>query len=119
MSTWLWPICLVSMGGFLGAISRFGLGTYMARRFPSAIPYGTLTINLLGCFLIGILMRYHAFDDWKLLIGTGFMGAFTTFSTLNLESVKQLRAGLWKAWMIYTMLSYTGGILLTFIGYYI
>ncbi|NOV03310.1 fluoride efflux transporter CrcB [Paenibacillus planticolens] len=119
MNTWLWPICLVSVGGFVGAISRFQLGTYMSRRFPSSIPYGTLTINLLGSFLLGLLMKYHPFDNWKLLIGTGFMGAFTTFSTLNLESMKQLRSGQWQAWMIYTMLSYTGGILLAFIGYYI
>ncbi|MBP1961282.1 fluoride efflux transporter CrcB [Paenibacillus aceris] len=119
MNTWLWAICLVSFGGFFGAISRFQLGSYMSRRFPSSIPYGTLTINLLGCFLLGLLMKYHSFDNWKLLIGTGFMGAFTTFSTLNLESVKQLRSGQWQAWMVYTMLSYTGGILLTFIGYYI
>lgn len=119
MMIWLWPICLVGFGGFFGAICRFQLGTYMANRFPSSIPYGTLTINLLGCYLLGVLMRYHSFDDWKLLIGTGFMGAFTTFSTLNLESIKQLRAGLWQAWILYTLLSYTGGILLTFLGYYI
>lgn len=120
MMTWIWPIFLVSIGGFFGAISRFKLGSYIARRFPSSIPYGTLTINLLGCFLLGLLMRYHTDDDnWKLLLGTGFFGAFTTFSTLNLESLKQLRTGLWQAWLVYTLLSYTGGILLTFIGYYI
>lgn len=119
MTAWLWPVCLVGIGGFFGAISRFRLGTTLSRRFPSSIPYGTLTINLLGCFLLGILMKYHASDNWKLLIGTGFMGAFTTFSTFNLECVKQLRAGQWQAWIIYTMLSYTGGILLCFIGYYI
>ncbi|WP_407867842.1 fluoride efflux transporter FluC [Paenibacillus sp. P36] len=49
-----------------------------SRRFPSSIPYGTLTINLLACFLLGILMKYPAFDNWKLLIGTCFMRAFTT-----------------------------------------
>ncbi|UKS31118.1 fluoride efflux transporter CrcB [Paenibacillus sp. HWE-109] len=116
---WIWAMCLVSFGGFFGAICRFQLGSYLSRRFPSSIPYGTLTINLLGSFLIGILMKYHAYDNWKLLIGTGFMGAFTTFSTMNLECMKLLLAGQWKVLMLYTLLSYTGGILLTFIGYYI
>ncbi|MFC3840525.1 fluoride efflux transporter FluC [Paenibacillus sp. MAH-36] len=50
----------------------------MSRRFPSSIPYGTLTINLSGCFLLGILLRCHGVDNWKLLIGNGFMRAFTT-----------------------------------------
>ncbi|NEW05409.1 fluoride efflux transporter CrcB [Paenibacillus sp. SYP-B3998] len=117
--TWLWPVFLVGLGGFFGAISRFQLAAYMARRFPSSFPYGTLTVNLLGCFLLGWLMRYHAFDDWKLLIGTGFMGAFTTFSTLKLESLKLLRANDMQTWLLYTSFSYTCGILLVFIGYYI
>ncbi|TXK85732.1 fluoride efflux transporter CrcB [Paenibacillus sp. N3.4] len=119
MNSWLSSVCLVSIGGFLGAVSRFRLGAYLSKRFPSSIPYGTLTINLLGCFLLGWLMRHHAFDNWKLLVGTGFMGAFTTFSTMKLESIKMLQAREWRVWILYTMLSYTGGIGLTFIGYYI
>ncbi|WP_397369249.1 fluoride efflux transporter FluC [Paenibacillus anseongensis] len=72
-------------GPYLKKIGRFHKqhevwprGTYMSSRFPSSIPYGTLTINLLACFLLGILMKYPTFDNWKLLIGNGFMRAFTT-----------------------------------------
>ncbi|MBD0379293.1 fluoride efflux transporter CrcB [Paenibacillus sedimenti] len=119
MTAWLWPLCLVGIGGFFGAICRFQVAGYVSKRFPSSIPYGTLTVNLVGCFLIGWLMRYHEFDDWKLLIGTGFLGAFTTFSTLKLESLKQLRTGEMQAWLLYTFLSYIGGICLAFFGYYI
>jgi fluoride exporter len=82
------------------------------------MPYGTLSVNLLGCLLLGLVMRHHGQDSWKLLAATGFIGAFTTFSTLKLESIRMLKQNEWGNWLIYTFLTYTFGILFVSIGYY-
>jgi CrcB protein len=119
MTPWLWNIALVGSGGFLGSICRYKLSGFMYRRFPSVFPYGTLTVNLLGCLLLGSIMRHHAQDHFKLLAGTGFMGAFTTFSTFKLDSLNLLLQNKVNIWVLYTLLSYTLGVLLVFLGYYL
>ena len=54
-----WQMALVGTGGFLGAIGRYKLSAFVAGRSPTIIPYGTLTVNLLGCLLLGWVMRHH------------------------------------------------------------
>ena len=118
MTAWYWQVCLVGSGGMLGAIGRYKLALWVTKRFPSKLPYGTLTVNLLGSFMLGWVMRHHGEDAWRLWLGTGFLGAFTTFSTLKLESFQLMRSQDWRNWGLYTGLSYTGGIMLVFLGYY-
>jgi CrcB protein len=114
----LFNIALVAVGGFAGAISRYKLSAFISSRFPSAIPYGTLTINLLGSFLLGWMAGHHWPGDWTLLFGTGFMGAFTTFSTFKLESLKLWQQRAWGPLILYIGFSYTLGIILAFLGFY-
>jgi CrcB protein len=118
MTPWLVHLVLVGCGGFLGAISRYKLSGFITNRFPSVFPYGTLTVNLLGCLLLGFLMRQHN-DALRLLAGVGFMGAFTTFSTLTLESLQLLKQKKALTWFLYTLLSYSFGLLLVCLGYYL
>jgi CrcB protein len=84
---WRLPIFLFALGGFAGAIARYRLSAAVSKRFPSLLPYGTLSINALGSLLLGILAGHGFGESARLLLGTGFMGAFTTFSTFKLESV--------------------------------
>lgn len=116
---WLYNMALVGTGGMIGAFTRHRLSTYVSKRFPSSIPYGTLSVNLIGCFLLGCVMGRQPFDNWKLLLGTGFMGAFTTFSTLKLESIKLLQGKEVRSWLLYSAITYMLGILLVFLGYYL
>lgn len=113
----LFHFAMVGAGGFLGAIARFKVSGYMSNKFPSMFPYGTLAINLLGSFLLGLLLGHIEYSAILLFAGTGFMGAFTTFSTLKLDSVRLLEARAWLLWVLYTAFSYTFGILLAYLGY--
>lgn len=113
--TW-WQIGLVGLGGFGGAIARFALSGWMSRKFPGSIPYGTLTVNLLGSFLLGAVLA-AGIKPLALLLGTGFMGAFTTFSTFKTEGMKLALSRQWRALAIYYGLSYTLGIALAFAGH--
>ncbi|WP_248926502.1 fluoride efflux transporter CrcB [Paenibacillus hamazuiensis] len=113
----IWNVVLVGAGGFLGAIARYGLSGFIAKRFPRTIPYGTLTVNVLGSWLLGFMAGHSADPRFVLLWGTGFMGAFTTFSTFKLENVNLLRGGRWGASILYTGMSYSLGILLAYAGY--
>lgn len=107
---------LVAVGGFFGAISRFGVSQWVNRRFAVAFPFATLAVNLVGSLLLGILVGSGLGDSWKMLWGVGFMGAFTTFSTFKLESI-QLRARKhWKSLAVYMVVTYIGGIFLAFLG---
>ncbi len=95
-STFRNPIA-ISLGAIAGALSRYYLTLWFAQRFGTAFPYGTFFINLTGCFVMGffitiVLERFGTIpSEIRLMVTTGFLGAYTTFSTYGLESAKLLR----------------------------
>ncbi|CAI6049567.1 Putative fluoride ion transporter CrcB [Cohnella sp. JJ-181] len=107
----------VAVGGFCGAWARFGFGAWGKSRFRTALPLATMLINLSGSFLLGLL----AGGDWgsavSLLLGTGFMGAYTTFSTFNVENINLIRDRAWRVLLLYVAGSYALGIVLAWAGY--
>ncbi|BBW95332.1 fluoride efflux transporter CrcB [Geobacillus icigianus] len=106
----------VMIGGFFGAICRYAVSRWGARRSPR-LPLGTLIVNLLGSFLLGWLAGSGAADAEKLLVGTGFMGAFTTFSTFKWESVQMMQQRQWAKVSGYVAVTYSCGILLAWVGW--
>ena len=113
---------LVGIGGFIGSVSRFKLGLWLAAQFPGALPVATLAINLTGCFLIGILAalsekRGILTAEARLLLMTGVLGGFTTFSTFGLETFQLLRGEKAGLALFYIGLSVMGGILMVAIGW--
>lgn len=112
----LYHFLLVGIGGFFGAISRHKVSSWLNKKGTSAFPYGTITVNLLGSYLLGIIVGTNWDQSWQLFLGTGFMGAFTTFSTFKLENIQMHFAQRWPVLISYITLSYGGGILLAFLG---
>ena len=88
---------LVGAGGFIGAICRYGMSGFVQRHVSlSAFPYGTLTVNLVGCFLIGIAVglvdvRQMFGPEFRLFVLIGILGGFTTYSTFGYETFALLR----------------------------
>lgn len=109
-------VFLVGIGGFLGAISRYSVSQFINSRFSFRIPFATLFINLLGSFLLGFIIGLGITGSWLLLIGTGYMGAFTTFSTFKLEGIQLHIEKRKKDFSLYNGVSYGGGILLAYFG---
>lgn len=89
-------ILAVGAGGFLGAISRFLIATFVQKLTGPAFPYGTLAVNILGSFIIGYLFLFFEHTiapTQKAILVTGFLGALTTFSTFSLETVVMMQSG--------------------------
>ncbi len=88
---------VVGAGGFLGVLGRYGLGGLLRRQFPLVtFPYGTLAVNLLGCFAIGVLAglaesRQLFGPELRMFALIGVLGGFTTFSTFGYETFLMLR----------------------------
>lgn len=81
---------VVFIGGGIGAALRHGVNVGAARLFGTSFPYGTLTVNIVGCLVMGLLTGYFAFkgdigQHWRLLLTTGVLGGFTTFSAFSLD----------------------------------
>lgn len=110
---------LVGIGGFFGAIARFFISNAAKEKYGTRFPYGTLFVNVVGSFLLGLLYGAQLSTTWMLLCGTGFLGAFTTFSTFKLEVVQALQKGENKLVILYVTASYICGIASAFIGFYI
>ncbi|MGH7905554.1 MAG: fluoride efflux transporter CrcB [Candidatus Binataceae bacterium] len=88
----------VGIGGFLGANARYLLGGWISNRVGVFFPYGTLAINITGSFILGLFLsialeRAWLTPGWRLFFATGFVGAYTTFSTFEYESMMLLREG--------------------------
>ena len=111
-------ILLVGAGGAAGSILRFLIQRNSSASF---FPYGTLVVNLAGCFLIGLLwgfsLKNYLSESNRLLLMTGFCGGFTSFSAFTYESVQMIQGERWSGFMIYMLASVAGGILLTFLGF--
>ncbi|MDA1016998.1 MAG: fluoride efflux transporter CrcB [Planctomycetota bacterium] len=85
-------ITIVGCGGCFGAISRMLVTDFVRRKFPAHPFLGTLAVNVLGCFLIGVLLGLIARESpLRLLLITGFLGSLTTFSTFGMDSVALCR----------------------------
>ncbi len=82
-------ILAIGLGGFLGAVGRHLLGGWLQGLSHGRFPWGTLAVNVLGCFLIGLLAtQITRFPEaWRLFVVTGLLGGFTTFSTFGIDSV--------------------------------
>jgi CrcB protein len=116
----LWTIFFVAVGGFFGAVTRFLINQLTARLFSTAFPYGTLSVNIIGSFLLGWLIGSKMgirIDTSYLLWSVGFLGAFTTFSTLNLEIINMAKQKKWVHLWIYMGTTYIIGLLSAFVGF--
>lgn len=92
----------IAVAGAAGTLARFGLTGFVTRWGGNAFPYGTLTVNVLGCFLFGVVwmladQRALMGGEARFILLTGFMGAFTTFSTFAFETGQFLRDAQWLA----------------------
>jgi fluoride exporter len=90
----------IALGGALGACLRYATGELMLIVFGKAFPFGTLLVNILGSFAMGVLYSmfssgFLAVSPWRALLSIGLLGAFTTFSTFSLDTVLLLQQGDW------------------------
>ena len=111
----------VGLGGSLGAMSRFLLANAIFKWMDKPYPFGTLSVNLIGSFAIGVAYIWlveHEFggDAHRHLMMVGFLGAFTTFSTFSLESLTLIQQGRFGAALSYIALSLAGCMLATALG---
>ncbi|MEL6874654.1 MAG: fluoride efflux transporter CrcB [Pseudomonadota bacterium] len=112
---------LVMAGGALGAGARYNLGRLLLHWAGPGFPYGTLAANLLGGLLMGVLVGVLARDSvtgesWRLLLGVGLLGGFTTFSAFSLEVMNMIDRGAWGVAAGYALLSVVGSVVALFAG---
>ncbi|MER3496190.1 MAG: fluoride efflux transporter CrcB, partial [Armatimonadota bacterium] len=105
---------LIGVGGFVGANARYWGSLLLARSIPG--PWPTLGINLLGSFLLGILVGWNQGESSRLLLGVGLLGGFTTFSTFSLELAGMMPGPAWGKGVLYACMSVVFGVLLGMAG---
>ena len=112
-------LLLIGFGGALGAIARFGIAKLSTKYFAGTFPVGTLIANLVGCFLIGVILGSgHAkkYDPIRLGVGVGFLGALTTFSTFGAETVGHFNEGDWPTALSNVFANLVLGLVFVFLG---
>lgn len=113
---------LVFLGGGLGSVTRYWVSILMQQQLAPKLPlFGTLTVNILGSLLIGLLMGWFlkaetSYPQLQLLLVVGFCGGFTTFSTFSAENLNLLKSNLYTEFLLYGVGSLVLGILAVFVG---
>jgi CrcB protein len=112
---------LIAAGGALGSIARYWVGSTIAGRMGSKFPYGTFVINLTACVIIGFSLTYlgkhiELSPAWRFLIPIGFIGAYSTFSTYEWETLSTLRSGAFALAALYAVGSLIAGLAAVWCG---
>lgn len=111
----------IAAGGSLGAIARFWVGSAIANRFGVKFPYGTFVINISACIIIGFSLtflgkRADLNPAWRYLIPVGFVGAYSTFSTYEWETLSSIRTGSFPVAALYAFSSLFLGLVAVWAG---
>jgi CrcB protein len=114
-------LLLIGLLGAIGTLARYGLQGMVQLNMSSTFPYGTLLVNLTGCFFLGLLgqitlNRIIVPPEWRMAIAVGFFGGYTTFSSFGWETAKMLEAGEWLRGTAYVGASVILGLLLSVAG---
>lgn len=112
-------IIIAGVGAMFGAIGRYFLTNYGKKHWGTSFPYATLFINLTGALLLGFVFALKLPVFIYGLVGTGVLGGYTTFSTMNVELLGLWNDGKYRSFCLYFLLSYLGGLILIFLGFYL
>jgi CrcB protein len=113
-------LVLIGLGGLAGTFCRYGIAEWVEGRAQSAFPFGTLVVNLMGCFAAGFL--FQTFEhmavpiDLRLAVFTGFLGGFTTFSAYALQGLVLTRGGMGSLAVLNVVASNAAGLALVWVG---
>lgn len=112
---------IIGSGSFIGGVARYLVSKLVQNTFITSFPLGTMVVNVIGCFLIGIIFGLSErgnvmSSELRLFLTVGFCGGFTTFSTFAYENVSLLRDGNYFIFALYTGLSVFLGLLATYLG---
>ncbi|RAV97745.1 fluoride efflux transporter CrcB [Pseudochryseolinea flava] len=112
---------IVGLGGFIGSVARFAAVRSIDQRINSLVPYGTLIVNIVGSLILGIIVGFFMrktglSDQWKLFLGTGFCGGFTTFSAFAWENVNLISSKMLPLSLFYISISLILGLLAVVFG---
>ena len=112
---------LIAIGGALGSIARYWVGSTVSGRLGSKFPYGTFVINLTACVVIGFVLTYlgrrvDVNASWRFLIPVGFIGAYSTFSAYEWETLSTLRSGAFLLAALYALGSLLLGLIAVWAG---
>src|SRR5438132_8580027 len=91
---------MIALGGALGAMARYQVAAMIQARIPAGFPWGTFVVNISGCLVMGLVTtwlteRLVVHPNWRFLVPIGFIGAYTTFSTFELETFRAITEGSW------------------------
>jgi len=112
---------MIAIGGSLGAIARYEVATMIQARIPAGFPWGTFVVNVSGCLVMGVATtllteRLVVNPAWRFLVPVGFIGAYTTFSTFELEAFRANTEGAWLIGGAYVVGSVVAGYLALWAG---
>lgn len=112
---------LIALGGALGSITRYWVGSTIGSRMGSRFPYGTFVINMTACIIVGFSVTYlskrvELSPAWRYLIPVGFIGAYSTFSTFEWETLFTLRSGAFAIAALYALGSLILGLVAVWCG---
>ena len=114
-------LLLIGSGSFIGGIIRYYLSQFIQIKTVATFPLGTLAVNIIGCFFIGLIVglidKESIGSEWRFFLITGLLGGFTTFSAFSMESVTLFRDGQILYAFTYIGLSVLVGLLATFAAY--
>ncbi len=113
-------LLLVALGGSIGAVFRYLIAIFMIQVFGSSFPFGTLLVNVVGSFLMGVIYALgqmsHISPEFKALIGVGLLGALTTFSTFSQETLLLMQAGDWLKAVMNVVLNLSLCLFMVYLG---